>query len=164
MKSIKLDRLNRRILSELQSNARISNNELSSRVGLSPSACLQRVKALEDAGYILGYVTVVDLNKLCINVKAYAMITLVNHDYQSFSIFEKGIQKYTEAVDCLRINGDVDYVAFVICSSIDDFNTFCDKLLQSDLGVAKVTGHFVLDEPKWFAGYPLDLLQWRQPE
>lgn len=163
-KVVKLDRLNRRILTELQSNARISNNDLSDRVGLSPSACLQRVKSLEEAGYILEYVMVTDVNKLCVNVKAYAMINLKNHTYQDFSIFEKGIKNYDQIVDCLRVNGEIDYIAFVMCSSIEDFNEFCDELLQSPLGIAKITSHFVLDEPKWFAGYPLDLLQWRQPE
>ena len=163
-RTIKLDRINRRILTELQDNARISNNDLSERVGLSPSACLQRVKALEEAGYILQYVMVTDVNKLCVNVKAYAHITLKNHGYQDFSIFEKGIRNYPQAVDCLRVNGEIDYISLIMCSTIEEFNEFCDELLQSSLGVAKITSYFVLDEPKWFGGYPLDNLQWRDPD
>lgn len=161
-KNIKLDRINRRILIELQTDARMSNNELADKIGLSPSACLQRVKALEDAGYIQQYVMAVDLDKLCNNVKAYAMITLKNHTYQDFSIFEKGIRSCPQALDCLRVNGGLDYVVFMVCSSIEDFNSLCDELLQSPLGIAKITSHFVLDEPKWFAGYPLNELEWRE--
>ena len=161
---IKMDRINRKIMIELQGNARISNNELADRVGLSPSACLQRVKALEEAGYILQYVMAVDINKLCVNVKAYAHITLKNQTYQDFSIFEKGIKKYPELCDCLRVNGEVNYVAFVVCSTIEDFKKLCDDLLQSNLGIGKITSHFVLDEPMWFSGYPLDKLEWRNPE
>ena len=161
-KNIKLDRINRRILIELQTDARMSNNELADKIGLSPSACLQRVKALEDAGYIQQYVMAVDLDKLCNNVKAYAMITLKNHTYQDFSIFEKGIRACPQALDCLRVNGGLDYVVFMVCSSIEDFNTLCDELLQSSLGIAKITSHFVLDEPKWFGGYPLNELEWRE--
>lgn len=161
-KNIKLDRINQRILVELQSNARISNNDLSEKIALSPSACLQRVKALEDAGYIQQYVMVADLDKLCDNVKAYALITLKNHGYQDFSVFEKGIKACPEALDCLRVNGGLDYIVFMVCSSIEDFNTLCDELLQSPLGIAKITSHFILDEPKWFGGYPFETLKWRE--
>ncbi|MGB0898095.1 MAG: Lrp/AsnC family transcriptional regulator [Psychrobium sp.] len=161
-KQVKLDRINRRIIVELQNNARISNNELSDKIGLSPSACLQRVKALEDVGYIQQYVMVADLDKLCNNVKAYAMINLKNHTYQDFSIFEKGIRECPQALDCLRVNGGIDYIVFMVCSSIEDFNQLCDELLQSPLGIAKITSHFILDEPKWFGGYPFDALEWRE--
>ncbi|WP_035801155.1 Lrp/AsnC family transcriptional regulator [Dasania marina] len=163
-KPIKMDRINRNILKELQGNARISNNELAERIGLSPSACLQRVKALEESAYILQYVMAVDINKLCINVKAYLHITLKNQGYQDFSVFEKGVKKYPEFCDCLRVNGEINYIAFVVCSTIADFNELCDNLLQSPLGIGKITSYFVLDEPMWFSGYPLDGLEWRNPE
>ncbi|PHI35711.1 AsnC family transcriptional regulator [Pseudoalteromonas sp. GCY] len=161
-KQVKLDKINRNILIELQNNSRISNNELSERVGLSPSACLQRVKAMEEAGYILQYVMALDVNKLCINVKAYANIKLKSNTYQNCSVFEKAIKKYPQMVDCLRVNGGIDYIAFVICTSVEEFNEFCDELLQEELGIESITSHFVMDEPKWFGGYPLDKLQWKE--
>ncbi|MBB1362611.1 MULTISPECIES: Lrp/AsnC family transcriptional regulator [unclassified Shewanella] len=160
-KPVKLDKINRNILIELQNNSRISNNELSERVGLSPSACLQRVKAMEDCGYILQYVMALDINKLCVNVKAYINIKLKSNTYQNCSIFERSAKKYPQIVDCLRVNGGIDYIAFVICTSIEEFNDFCDELLQADLGIENITSHFVLDEPKWFGGYPLNNLQWK---
>jgi Lrp/AsnC family leucine-responsive transcriptional regulator len=160
-KHIKLDRINRRILAELQRNARISNNDLSDLVGLSPSACLQRVKSLEDAGYIIEYTMVTDVDKICINVKAYAHFTLKSNDYQHCSVFEKGIKKYTAVVDCMKVNGEIDYIAFMMSSSIETFNQVCDDMMQDELGIARINSHFVLDVAKWFGGYPLESLEWR---
>ncbi|MGK2232337.1 Lrp/AsnC family transcriptional regulator [Colwellia polaris] len=163
-KHIKLDRMNRRILTELQSNARISNNDLSEIIGLSPSACLQRVKSLEDAGFIIGYAMVTNVDKLCVNVKAYAHFTLKSNSYQHCSIFEKGIKKYTEVVDCMKVNGGIDYIAFMMSSSIEDFNSVCNDMMQDTLGIEKITSHFVIDTAKWFGGYPLDTLEWKVQE
>jgi Lrp/AsnC family leucine-responsive transcriptional regulator len=163
-KHIKLDRMNRRILSELQSNARISNNDLSEVIGLSPSACLQRVKALEDSGFIIGYAMVTNVDKLCVNVKAYAHFTLKSNTYQHCSVFEKGIRKYAEVVDCLKVNGSIDYIAFMMCSTIEDFNRVCNDMMQDTLGIEKINSHFVLDTVKWFGGYPLETLEWKAQE
>ena len=79
MKKMKLDRINRAILENLQSNARISNLELAEKINLSPSACLQRTKALEDAGYIRAYMASIDIDAICINVMAYVMFSLRDH-------------------------------------------------------------------------------------
>ncbi|MEM5480842.1 Lrp/AsnC family transcriptional regulator [Pseudoalteromonas fuliginea] len=160
-KSIKLDRLNRRILTELQNNARISNNELSTIIGLSPSACLQRVKALEDSGYIIGYAMVANVDKLCVNVKVYAHFTLKSNTYEHCGVFEKGIKKYSEVVDCMKVNGSIDYIAFMMASSIEDFNSVCNEIMKDTLGVEKITSHFVLETAKWFGGYPLESLEWK---
>ena len=183
-KHIKLDRMNRRILTELQSNARISNNDLSEIIGLSPSACLQRVKSLEDAGFIISYAMVTDVDKLCVNVKAYAHFTLKSNTYQHCSVFEKGIKKYIEVVDCMKVNGGIDYIAFMMSSTIEDIDYaivswlkedlnlstktnegyVCNDMMQDTLGIEKITSHFVLDTAKWFGGYPLDILEWKIPE
>ncbi len=163
-KHIKLDQINRRILAELQNNARISNNDLSEAVCLSPSACLQRVKALEDAGYIIKYAMVTDVDKLCVNVKAYTHFTLKSNAYHDCGVFEKGIKKYIEVVDCMKVNGGIDYIAFMMCSTIEDFNSVCDEMLKGPLGIEKISSHFVLNVAKWFGGYPLDILDWKNQE
>ncbi|WP_426357358.1 Lrp/AsnC family transcriptional regulator [Pseudocolwellia sp. HL-MZ19] len=163
-KHIKLDRLNRQILTQLQNNARISNNDLSELIGLSPSACLQRVKALEDSGFILEYAMVSNVDKICINVKAYAHFTLASNTYDRCGTFEKGIKKYTEVVDCMKVNGGIDYIAFMMSSTVEELNRVCDEILQDNLGIEKIVTHFVLDVPKWFGGYPLESLEWKTQE
>jgi len=160
-RAVKLDRINRKILTILQENARISNIELADRVALSPSACLQRVKALEEAGYILKYVMSVDLDKLFTHVMVYVEFTLERHKMDDFNRFERAIREIPEIVDCLRVSGRFDYISFVVCSSVSHFNDLCDDLLTRNLGIARINSNVVLDKPKWFGGYPLDQLEWK---
>lgn len=159
---VKLDRINRKILTVLQENARISNIELADRVGLSPSACLQRTKALEEAGYILQYVMAVDLDKICNNVMVYVEFTLEKHRLQDLDRFERAMRAIPEIVDCLRVSGRFDYISFVVCNSIADFNKLCDDLLSRDLAISSIRSNVVLDKPKWFGGYPLEHLDWKE--
>lgn len=161
-RSVKLDRINRNILTILQENARISNIELADRVALSPSACLQRVKALEDVGYILKYAMSVDLDKLFINVMVYVEFTLERHKKEDFDRFERAVQDIPEIVDCLRVSGRFDYISFMVCSSVSHFNDLCDDLLTRNLSIARINGNVVLDKPKWFGGYPLEHLEWKK--
>jgi Lrp/AsnC family leucine-responsive transcriptional regulator len=158
---VKLDRINRKILTILQQNARISNIELADRVGLSPSACLQRTKALEEAGYILQYVMAVDLDKICNNVMVYVEFTLEKHRLQDLERFERAMRAIPEIVDCLRVSGRFDYISFVVCNSIADFNKLCDDLLSRDLAISSIRSNVVLDKPKWFGGYPLEHREWK---
>lgn len=159
---VKLDRINRKILTVLQENARISNIELADRVGLSPSACLQRTKALEESGYILQYVMAVDLDKICNNVMVYVEFTLEKHRLQDLERFERAMRSIPEIVDCLRVSGRFDYISFVVCNSIADFNGLCDDLLSRDLAISSIRSNVVLDKPKWFGGYPLEHLEWKE--
>lgn len=160
-KVVNLDRINRNILTTLQDNARISNIDLADKVALSPSACLQRTRALEEAGYILKYVMAADLEKICVHIMAYLEITLERHRMEDHDRFEKAVRLLPEFVDCLRISGSTDYIAFVVCSTIASLNTLCDELLTRDLSIARIQSKIVLDKPKWFAGYPLDRLEWK---
>jgi len=161
-KTVKLDQINRKILTVLQNNARISNLELADKVGLSPSACLQRTKVLEEAGYILQYVMAVDLDRVCENVMIYAEITLERHRIEDLDRFEKVVRGIPEFVDCLRVSGRFDYISFVVCSSVAEFNELCDGLLARELGIASIRSNVVLDKPKWFGGYPLQHLRWKE--
>jgi Lrp/AsnC family leucine-responsive transcriptional regulator len=160
-KARKLDAIDKKVLSILQHEARISNMELAERVSLSPSACLQRTKTLQDAGYILQYVMVVDLDRLCVNVKVFAEITLASHRPQELARFEEVMRKIPEIADCLRVNGRVDYIALVVCSTIADFNALSVDLLARDIGIMRIDSSTVLDTPKWFGGYPFNKLQWK---
>jgi Lrp/AsnC family transcriptional regulator, leucine-responsive regulatory protein len=160
-KTRKLDSIDKKILCILQHEARISNMELAERVALSASACLQRTKALEDSGYIQQYVMVVDLDRLCINVKFFAEITLASHRPREVARFEEAMRGIPEIADCLRINGRADYVALVVCSTVADFNALTKDLLARDIGIVRIDSTTVLHGPKWFGGYPYNRLQWK---
>lgn len=160
-KARKLDATDKKILSILQQEARISNIELADRVSLSPSACLQRTKAMEDAGYILKYVMAVDLDRVCVNVKVYAEFTLASHQPQDLMEFEKLIAGIPEFIACWRVNGRVDYIGLVVCSTIADFNSLSNELLARNRSIVRINSSTVLDTPKWFGGYTLSRLQWK---
>lgn len=160
-RTLKLDNLNRRILAFLQSNARISNIDLANEVGLSPSACLQRTKALEEAGYIHSYLAVVNLNKICENVTAYLDFTMVDHKPPSLRRFERAIKDIDNIIDCMRMSGGSDYMAFTVCSSVSELNELCERLLEQDLNIQRIDTRIVMDTPKWMSGYPLNDLIWK---
>lgn len=161
-RTVKLDRLNRRILTFLQTNARISNIDLANEVGLSPSACLQRTKSLEESGYIHSYLTVVNLNKICENVSAYLDFTMKSHDHQQLRQFERAIKEVGNIIDCMRMSGGSDYMAFVVCSSVSELNKLTEQLLEQELNIQRIDTRIVMDAPKWMAGYPLDSLSWKE--
>ena len=162
MKKIKLDRINKAILTELQTNARISNIELAERVSLSPSACLQRTKALEDAGLIRDYIAITDLDSICYNVMAYLMIELNLHNPQERVALERSIDRTPELVDCMKVGGHLDYVSLAVCSSVEELNQLCDQLKEENPVIGKLNTYVIMNNTKWLKGYPLERLEWKE--
>ena len=160
MKKVKLDRINRIILTVLQENARISNIDLSERVNLSPSACLHRVKNLEDAGLIKQHVSVTDLDSICHNVLAYIHIRLNPHQHYERVDLERNIGRMEEIVDCMRVNGEIDYILLAVCSNIKRLDELSTHLSEENPIIGKITSHLVMNRTKWFTGYPLEKLEW----
>jgi len=105
--SVKLDHLDLKILAKLQTDARITNQELADAVGLSPSPCLQRVKRLERAGIIAMYQTQIDLNKVCRHVDVIAAVTLNSHGLDDFNDFEKMVAGMRHVVECTKLSGTI---------------------------------------------------------
>jgi Lrp/AsnC family leucine-responsive transcriptional regulator len=160
-KSIKLDQINRKIITIVHTQSDISNQELSERVGLSNSACFQRTKALKEAGYFIGFHTDLDLNRIAKNVLAYVEFTLESNNPKARKIFEEAINATPEFMDCLRITGDVDYICFTCCSDTQALNELCDTVNGNpELGIQKVKTRIILERSKWYLGYPLQKLEW----
>lgn len=162
IKSVELDRINRRILEELQRDARITNLVLSERVGLSASACLKRVQALEAAGCIYGYVTSLNLDRIAHYVKAYLLIEMQDMTQATVSAFNEHIPSLTNVVDCMRVGGNPDYIALVFGSDVAEISAMIDGLMAQDLKIARINLHVVLAQPKWFEGYPIDGIKWKE--
>ncbi|MCG8505490.1 MAG: Lrp/AsnC family transcriptional regulator [Sphingomonadales bacterium] len=161
-KPIKIDRLNRKILTVLHNNADMSNVDLAERVGLSQSACFARRKALKDEGYLVRYVTEMDLDRLCHNVQAYVEVTLSENGPAERRKFEAHVNRLPEFMDCLRVSGDVDYISLVCCSDVEALNRLCDGLSDAGLAIKHIATRVVLDRPKWTTGYPLEKLEWKR--
>lgn len=106
----KLDRIDRKILVELQKDGRLSNVELAKRVGLSPTPCLERVKRLETDQFILGYTAQVDPNKVGAALLVFVEITLSKTSPEDFDEFSKAVQKLDEILECHLVSGSFDFL------------------------------------------------------
>jgi Lrp/AsnC family leucine-responsive transcriptional regulator len=142
---MELDRYDRSILEALQDNGRISNQELADRIGLSPSPCLRRVKALEEAGVILGYRALVDSRALGLTLTALVFISMDRHTPDRFTHFEARIGELPEVLECLLITGqDADYQLKVVVRDMDAYQELLlDKITRIE-GVTGVHSSFVL--------------------
>ena len=133
-----IDNFDRQILRLLQQDGRISNQDLADRIGLSPSPCLRRVRALEEAGVIKGYRAQVDAKALGYTLMALIYISMDKHTPDRFEHFEKEISQFSEVLECLLITGqDADYQIKVI---VRDMDAFQELLLNRITGIRGVTG------------------------
>lgn len=160
-KNIKLDKINKKILSITHLQSDISNQDLADRVGLSPSACFQRVKLLKEAGYFVGFNADLDLDRIVEHLLAYVEFRLENNNPKSRELFETAIAAIPEFMDCLRITGDFDYISFTCCSNTQSLNALIDDLSgREELGIKVVKTRIILERAKWYLGYPLAKLKW----
>ncbi|MEY8205354.1 MAG: Lrp/AsnC family transcriptional regulator [Bermanella sp.] len=141
----KLDRTDRRILAQLQADGAISNLELADKVGLSPSPCSRRVKTLQDAGFILATVAILDPKKLALDMVAMISISMDRHTPERFEAFEAAVASYQEVMECYLITGQsADYVLKVVVKDMSAFQQFLLGKLTRIEGVTGVHSSFVM--------------------
>jgi DNA-binding Lrp family transcriptional regulator len=158
MSAHKLDRIDIRILAELQRNGRITNTDLASAVALSPSPCLARVKRLEKSGYISGYNARIVLDKLGETATVFTEVTLGAHHVEDFSRFERRIKTIDEVIECHLISGGYDYLLKFITRGIIHYQELIEEILSKDFGIAKYFSYIVLKSPVVKYHYPLTTL------
>ena len=156
--TIRLDRLDLKILATLQASGPLSNLDLAGTIGLSATPCMQRVKRMEAAGYIRGYGAELDIDRVCRNVVVFTEITLRNHGREDFLKFERGIQAIPQILNCFLVTGGYDYLAQFIARDIQDYQTAVEDLLDRDLGIDKFFSFVTIKQVKRAAGYPLSEL------
>jgi DNA-binding Lrp family transcriptional regulator len=150
-----MDRTDYRILHELQSDNRISSQELAERVGLSTSPCWRRVRKLETDGVIAGYVAVLDPLKLGLNVMALAFVSLEDHHPDSVAEFDRVVRERAEILECYTTSGQYDYLLKVICESIGAYDELLNQHLLRCKAVHTVNTSFVLRSIKDTTALPL---------
>ena len=140
-----LDRYDRQILEILQTDGRINNQDLADRIGLSPSPCLRRVRALEESGLIVGYRARLDARKLGLTLMALVHISMDLHTPERFANFEASVSVLPEVLECLLITGqDADYQLKVAVRDMDHYQTLLLDKLTRITGVTGVHSSFVL--------------------
>lgn len=142
---MKLDRYDQQILEILQTDGRINNQDLADRIGLSPSPCLRRVRALEESGLIVGYRALLDAKKLGLSLMAIVHISMDRHTPERFANFEATVAVLPEVLECLLITGqDADYQIKVAVRDMDHYQALLLNKLTRIEGVTGVHSSFVL--------------------
>ncbi len=142
---MKLDRYDRAILQLLQREGRLSNQELAERIGLSPSPCLRRVRALEESGLISGYRAMLDAKKLGLSLMALIHISMDRHTPERFDNFEQRIRDLPEVMECLLVTGhDADYQLKVVVRDMEAYQALLLNKITRIEGVSGVHSSFVL--------------------
>jgi Lrp/AsnC family leucine-responsive transcriptional regulator len=140
-----MDRYDRRILELLQQDGRLSNLELAERIGLSPSPCLRRVRALEEAGVIAGYRALLDAQRLGLSLMALVYISMDRHTPERFANFDTRVRELPEVLECLLITGQqADYQLKVVVSDMQAYQDLLLNRITRIEGVSGVHSSFVL--------------------
>ena len=153
--NMKIDAVDIRILNELQADGSLTNLELAKRVHLSPSPCLTRVKALENAGVIDRYVALVQPKSLGLNLSVFISISLKEQSKSALAAFEKSIADHDEIMECYLMTGDSDYLIRVAVADITALEKFILEQLTPIAGIEKIRSSFALKQVKYKTALPL---------
>ena len=152
----RLDAIDRNILAELQRDGRITNVELSRRVGISAPPCLRRVRALEEAGIIRGYRALLDEKKLGFEVSVFAMVHLTSQAETDLAAFEESVRAWPLVRECWMLSGEVDFILKCVAPDLATFQNFVSELTAAP-NVRNVKTALTLRRSKDEAMVPLEL-------
>ena len=156
MKHVKLDRIDLRILRELQQDGRMTNVELAQHVGISAPPCLRRVRALEEAGYIHGYHADVAADKLGYGVTVFTLVSLQNHAESDLWNFAKLVESWPEVRESYMMTGDSDFLIKIVAESWEGFQNFLTHKLAGAPNVVHVKSAPAMQRTKYQPGVPID--------
>ncbi len=157
----KLDPIDRKILAELQGDGRMTNVELSRRVGISAPPCLRRVRALEEMGLIRGYHAKVDARQLGFEVMVFAMVGLQKQAEADLAAFEDRCRAWPLVRECHMLNGEIDFLLKCVAPDLSSFQSFLTGELTAAPNVASVKTSLVIRAAKEAPGVPFDVLEAR---
>lgn len=150
-----LDEIDRRILALLQEEARLPNVDLAGKVGLSPSPCLRRVRALERRGAIRRYVTLVDPAAVGLPISVFVAVTLEKQVETELERFEVAVRKRPEIMECYLMTGESDYLLRVVVKDLVAYERFLMDHLTRIKGVASIKSSFALKQVQYRTALPL---------
>ncbi|MDX5378615.1 MAG: Lrp/AsnC family transcriptional regulator [Halomonas sp.] len=155
MPKMKLDNLDRRILSALQRDARLTNVQLAEEVGLSPSPCLRRVRLLEEKGIIKGYHAALDRGEVGLGLTVFVGIKVKQHHDELARAFREEVVKLPEVVSCHLVSGEADFLLQVVVPDLAAYEALLqDKLLKLP-GVSDIRSNFAISTVKASSSLPL---------
>ena len=163
MQRVKLDKIDRRILRDLQDDGRMTNVELAERVGISAPPCLRRVRALERDGFIRGYHADVNPEKLGFSVIIFAFVGLSSQSETDLVAFEKMIENWEEVRECHMLSGETDFLLKIVAHDWDSFQRFLTSKLTPAPNVSNVKTALAFRTKKQRPGVPIDEMVLEEP-
>jgi DNA-binding Lrp family transcriptional regulator len=151
----KLDAIDLRILSELQTDGRITNVELSRRAKITAPPCLRRIRALEKAGFIKGYHAELDGKALGFEVTGFVFVGLASQKDGDLKHFEESARRWPEVRECHMLSGEVDFILKCVSRDLSAFQSFITNTVTAEKNVASVKSSLVIHASKQEPGYPL---------
>jgi len=151
-----LDAVDLKILTQLQEDARITNVALAEAVHLSPAPCLRRVRELEEAGLIRRYVTLMDAERLGLNVSVFISVSLEKQIESGLRIFEDTIMQIPEVMECYLMTGDSDYLLRVVAPNLKALQEFITERLARIPGVSNIRSSMALKQVKYKTSLPIN--------
>jgi Lrp/AsnC family leucine-responsive transcriptional regulator len=150
-----LDKINKKILNELQNDGRISNVDLSAKVNLSAAACLERVRKLQEAGYIVGFAAELNPRMLDVALLVFIEVVLDRTTPDVFDEFKSSVQSIREIVECHMVAGGFDYLIKARVKDMDAYREFLGKSLLQLKGVRETHTYAVMEEVKYTTRLPI---------
>lgn len=157
----KIDAIDRKIMAELQADGRMTNVELSKRLGISAPPCLRRVRMLEEQGLIKGYHAQVDSRALGFEVMVFALVGLSSQAEADLVAFEELCEDWPLVRECHMLNGEIDFMLKCVAPDLSTFQTFLIGDLTSAPNVASVKTSLVIRGAKQQPGVPFDVMEER---
>lgn len=151
-----MDEIDKKILKELQSNARLSNQELADRIALSPSPCLRRVRALENKGIIRGYHASVDQEECGLPINVFVLVKLEKPTEDNMRDFEQHIEAMDEVLECFLMTGNHDYLLHVVSESLKTYEQFIRRQLTPLPNIASIESSFAFGQVKRKTKLPIN--------
>jgi Lrp/AsnC family leucine-responsive transcriptional regulator len=149
-----MDTIDRNILRQLQENARLTNNELADRVGLSPSPCLRRVRTLERDGVIKAYTAIVDQEKFGLPINVFVRVRLERPSEEIIRTFEDHIQRIDSVLECYLMTGNSDYLLHVVSESLQSYERLMKGSLTKIPGISSIESSFAFGMTKKKTTFP----------
>ena len=152
---VKLDRVDRRILADLQADGRMTNVELAKRAGISAPPCLRRVRALEEAGLIRGYHAEIDAKALGYQVTVFAQVGLSSQAEHDLEAFERMVRSWPEVRECHMLAGEADFLLKIVARDWEDYQRFLTTRLTPAANVTHVKSALSIRASKNEPGVPI---------
>lgn len=157
MPKVKLDRIDRKILHDLQENGRMTNVELAERAGISAPPCLRRVRALEEAGVIKGYHADIDPHTLGYGITVFAQVGLDNQAETDLQKFEELVKQWPLVRECYLVSGEADYILKIVAEDWDSYQKFLTSHLTTAPNVSHIKSALGVRVAKNKPGVPVDV-------